>query len=106
LYYNKKYYDIKDVAQSTMLSYDDEVQLLIIAMLLNEFVDVPKSKAAYQSASKAYTCLHSRRSWCSTERMNSALYNYCGGRPSYIGGTDCGCLWGDFFCICITEFSC
>lgn len=55
---------------------------------------------------ESYLCMHPRKSWCSAERMAATLEDYCGGAPAFVGGTDCGCLWGDFFCICITDFEC
>lgn len=55
---------------------------------------------------ESYLCMHPRRSWCSAERMANTIEEYCGGPPTIVGGTDCGCLWGDFFCICITDFEC
>ena len=53
-----------------------------------------------------YWCAHARKSYCSAERMAETLSRYCDGEPSYVGKTDCGCLWGDFGCICITDFDC
>jgi hypothetical protein len=57
-------------------------------------------------ASETYWCIHPRKSWCSKERMDKFLKKYCGGAPSIVGGTDCGCAWGDFLCVCMTDFEC
>lgn len=55
---------------------------------------------------ESYLCMHPRKIWCNKERMEKKLEEYCEGAPAFVGGTDCGCIWGDFFCICITEFEC
>lgn len=55
---------------------------------------------------RTYWCLHARRSFCNEERKMRKMEEYCGGRPAYVGTTDCGCLWGDFYCVCITNFRC
>lgn len=51
----------------------------------------------YQQETETYICMYVRRSWCNEERMMRKLEAHCGGTPSYIGGTDCVCLWGGLF---------
>ena len=58
------------------------------------------------SKTKNYWCSSFRRSKCTEEMMEKKMKDYCGGSPSYVGGTDCGCLWGNFYCICVTDFKC
>jgi len=50
-----------------------------------------------------YWCFRKRKSACDSEAF---INDYCGGEPSSMGGTDCGCLWGDFGCVCVTDFEC
>ncbi|MBO4655111.1 MAG: hypothetical protein J5644_06165 [Bacteroidales bacterium] len=54
---------------------------------------------------QTYCCIHFRKSWCNKDMLQE-MEDFCGGTPTYTGETDCGCLWGDFFCICLTDFEC
>ncbi|MCA0132990.1 hypothetical protein [Winogradskyella alexanderae] len=49
-------------------------------------------------------CFRFRKSKCNNALQT--ITDYCGDEPSSIGGTDCGCLWGDFYCVCVTDFEC
>ena len=49
-------------------------------------------------------CIKHRRSLCSSPEEK--ITEYCEGEPSSMGETDCGCLWGDFYCVCVTDFEC
>jgi hypothetical protein len=64
----------------------------------------------YKEDNKPYEvthlCAHVRKSYCTDDMLNKAMEEHCGGKPSYVGSTDCGCLWGDFYCVCLTDFKC
>ena len=62
-------------------------------------------QAPHDQNTQTYTCIHFRKSWCNKDMLQE-MEDFCGGTPTYTGETDCGCLWGDFFCICLTDFEC
>ncbi len=68
----------------------------------NYYQEEPNSSGTEE----VYICMHPRRSYCSEDRKMETIENYCDGTPVYVDDSDCGCLWGDFFCICISYFEC
>lgn len=53
-----------------------------------------------------HVCIHVRKSYCNKEHAMELMTKHCGHKPTTVLETDCGCLWGDFLCICITDFEC
>ena len=102
-----EYFNISDVAENidktilisiAIMHYLQEIGIYNYLERFNPYGD--------PSYAKGHVCIHPRLSWCTEERRITKMTEYCGGAPCYVGNTDCGCLWGDFLCICLTDFKC
>ncbi|MDR2836386.1 MAG: hypothetical protein LBV69_09415 [Bacteroidales bacterium] len=104
---DQEYFDISGLTDDL-----DDILLLSVTAILyfnecpnKEIIDFPSiGNLCY--AQWTYWCIYPRRSSCTHEMIVNAATEHCGHAPSKIYGTDCGCIWGDFSCICITDFDC
>lgn len=100
----QEFYEVSDITHNI-----DNSLLLSIAVFLytkesdnsNLDIEVPMDERDH-----THWCIYPRKSYCSTEHVNAIIKESCGHEPAKIYETDCGCLWGDFGCICLTDFDC
>ena len=106
LYYNKKYYDIKDVMQSSVIANKDEIGLLMAAMLLNEFGDVPTKAMIYTAPKRAGTGIGFHWNKSDAKYFCERDYNkILAENPNWYGtGVSYSCIWEETLCVCTANF--
>ena len=95
---------VSDIAGNIDKTITASIAIMFYWQEIGNFNYKKKEEPYYEI--ETYMCLYFKKSYCSEERKKKTLTKYCGKEPAHIGGTDCGCLWGDFLCVCIVDFEC
>jgi len=107
--YNNEHYNLSLFSfEDFNLEQMDEIRFVMLVMIFNEFTDVTIDELTNPPMKiPSIVCLGAKKSNCSEEWYLEQMTKKCKGTPSYIQkDQDCGCLWGDFFCICFKSFEC